>query len=115
MFVEGNPILVVDDEPKIRQVCRIYLEQNGFPVIEAEDGEQAVVKALNYHPQLIILDLMLPGIDGWEVCRRIRQVSNTPIIMLTAKVTEVDRVVGLELGADDYVSKPFSPRELVAR
>ncbi|NPV69934.1 MAG: response regulator transcription factor [Firmicutes bacterium] len=113
--MEGDPILVVDDEPKIREICRIYLEQNGFSVIEAGDGEQAVAKAIDEHPQLMILDLMLPGVDGWEVCRRVRQVSDMPIIMLTAKVTEVDRVVGLELGADDYVSKPFSPRELVAR
>ncbi len=113
--MEDDPILVVDDEPKIREICRVYLEREGFPVIEAADGEEAVVKAGDYHPQLIVLDLMLPGIDGWEVCRRVRQTSETPIIMLTARVTEVDRIVGLELGADDYVPKPFSPRELVAR
>ncbi len=114
-MVEGNLILVVDDEPKIREICRVYLEQNGFTVIEAGDGEQAVAKAIDHRPQLMILDLMLPGVDGCEVCRRVRQVSDMPIIMLTAKVTEVDRIVGLELGADDYVPKPFSPRELVAR
>lgn len=113
--MEDRPVLVVDDEPKIREICRIYLEQNGFSVIEAGDGEKAVEMAASQRPCLIVLDLMLPGIDGWEVCRRVRQTSGVPIIMLTAKVTEVDRVVGLELGADDYVPKPFSPRELVAR
>jgi two-component system response regulator ResD len=111
----AGTILVVDDEPGIREVVRMYLEQDGFQVVEAGDGRQALALAAECDPQLIILDLMLPGMDGWEVCRRIRSRSNTPIIMLTAKVMEADRVIGLELGADDYVSKPFSPRELSAR
>jgi len=110
-----DTILVVDDEDKIREIVRTYLEMDGFNVVEAADGEQAMAKFEEADPCLVILDLMLPGIDGWEVCRRIRRTSSIPIIMLTARVSEVDRVVGLELGADDYVPKPFSPRELVAR
>ncbi|MEW5935832.1 MAG: response regulator, partial [Bacillota bacterium] len=111
----GELILVVEDEPKIREIVRVYLERDGFSVEEAEDGEQALRKAREVDPRLVILDLMLPGVDGWEVCRQIRRTSDVPIIMLTARGEEADRVAGLELGADDYVPKPFSPRELVAR
>jgi DNA-binding response OmpR family regulator len=108
-------ILVVDDEARIVQLVRDYLERAGFDVVTARDGETALQVARLQRPDLIILDLMLPGVDGLDVCRRLRQESGVPIIMLTARVEEADRVVGLELGADDYVTKPFSPRELVAR
>ncbi len=108
-------ILVVDDEARIAKLVRDYLERAGFGVLTARDGETALMLARREHPDLIILDLMLPGVDGLDVCRRLRQESGVPIIMLTARVEEADRVVGLELGADDYVTKPFSPRELVAR
>ncbi|MBC7237976.1 MAG: response regulator transcription factor [Chloroflexi bacterium] len=108
-------ILVVDDEAQIVQVLRGYLERAGFAVLTAYDGREALRIARQEKPDLIILDLMLPGLDGTDVCRVLRQESNVPIIMLTARVEETDRVVGLELGADDYVTKPFSPREVVAR
>ncbi len=106
-------ILVVDDEPNIREVVERYLHREGYETIPAADGEEALARASE--ADLIILDLMLPRIDGVEVCRRIRAESNVPIIMLTAKSEETDMLVGLKLGADDYVRKPFSPRELVAR
>jgi DNA-binding response OmpR family regulator len=108
-------ILVVDDEVRIAKLVRDYLERAGFGVLTARDGEAALMLARREQPDLIILDLMLPGVDGLDVCQRLRQESGVPIIMLTARVEEADRVVGLELGADDYVTKPFSPRELVAR
>jgi DNA-binding response OmpR family regulator len=108
-------ILVVDDEPKIVKITRDYLEKDGFRVISAGEGHQAVELARRERPDLIILDLMLPGMDGWEVCRALRRESDTPILMLTARVEESDQIVGLELGADDYITKPFSPRALVAR
>jgi two-component system, OmpR family, alkaline phosphatase synthesis response regulator PhoP len=108
-------VLVVDDEARIVRLVRDYLERAGFAVLAAQDGETALAMARAEQPDLIVLDLMLPGMDGLDVCRRLRQVSGVPIIMLTARVEEADRVVGLELGADDYVTKPFSPRELVAR
>jgi two-component system response regulator ResD len=108
-------ILVVDDEEHIRELVRLYLEKEGFTVVLAADGEEAVQKVKALHPQLIILDIMLPKLDGWDVCREVRKVAETPIIMLTAKGEEFDKVLGLELGADDYLTKPFSPRELVAR
>jgi two-component system alkaline phosphatase synthesis response regulator PhoP len=111
----AHTILVVDDEARIAKLVRDYLERAGFGVLTARDGEMALTLARREHPDLIILDLMLPGVDGLDVCRRLRQESGVPIIMLTARVEEADRVVGLELGADDYVTKPFSPRELVAR
>jgi len=110
-----HTILVVDDEARIVKLVRDYLERAGFAVLSARDGETAVLLARREQPDLIILDLMLPGVDGLDVCRRLRQESAVPIIMLTARVEEADRIVGLELGADDYVTKPFSPRELVAR
>jgi len=113
--VENIKILVVDDERKLRDLVRLYLEKEGFTVGEAEDGKKALELYQKEQWDFIVLDLMMPGIDGWEVCKEIRKKSNVPIIMLTARDDEMDRVLGLELGADDYVSKPFSPRELVAR
>jgi DNA-binding response OmpR family regulator len=108
-------ILVVDDERSITDLLEYNLRRNGYQVIVAHDGRQALRLARTEQPDLVILDLMLPGLDGLDVCRVLRQESATPIIMLTARGKEVDRVVGLELGADDYVTKPFSVRELVAR
>ena len=108
-------ILVVDDEPSIVDILRYNLEKANFSVLVARDGEQALQLANARRPDLIVLDLMLPGIDGLEVCRSLRKEDNIPIIMLTARDEEIDRVVGLELGADDYVVKPFSTRELIAR
>lgn len=105
----------MDDEPHIVELVRYNLVQEGFDVTTAGDGETALAKARDGRPDLVVLDLMLPGLDGLEVCRRLRRESSVPIIMLTAKGSELERVVGLELGADDYVAKPFSPRELVAR
>ncbi len=108
-------ILIVDDEPKITQLVRDYLERSGFAVVTARDGREAVMRARTDRPDLIVLDLGLPDVDGLDVTRQLRRDSQVPIIMLTARDDEADRVAGLELGADDYVTKPFSPRELVAR
>ena len=108
-------ILVVDDEPKITRLTRDYLENAGFAVLGAGDGKTALAMARAEKPDLVILDLGLPGLDGLDVCRALRRDSNVPIIMLTARGEESDKLVGLELGADDYVTKPFSPKELVAR
>jgi two-component system, OmpR family, alkaline phosphatase synthesis response regulator PhoP len=108
-------ILVVEDEAQIVDLLRSYLRRDGFEVDEAADGEVALAAAARLRPDLIILDLMLPKMDGREVCRRIRETANTPIIMLTARDEETDKLLGLELGADDYITKPFSPREVVAR
>lgn len=108
-------ILVADDEQKIREVVRMYLEKEGFTVQEAADGQEALDYLAKEKWDLLVLDLMMPKRDGWEVCREARKKSGIPIIMLTAREAEIDRVLGLELGADDYVVKPFSPRELVAR
>ncbi len=108
-------ILLVDDEPHILELCQMYLATEGFTIITAQDGEEALVKLRENAPDLLVLDLMMPKMDGWEVCRRVRQSSNIPIIMLTARDDDVDKIVGLELGADDYLTKPFNPRELVAR
>ncbi len=111
----GRKVLVVDDEESVRDLISLYFGKDGFSVLEAKDGKEALRMNGEHHPDLVILDLMLPGLDGREVCRQIRATSRVPIIMLTARGEEVDRIVGLELGADDYVVKPFSPRELVAR
>ncbi len=108
-------VLVVEDEPNLREPLVYLLEKEGYEVIEAEDGNQAVDVFNRKNPDLILLDLMLPGISGNEVCRLIRQESQVPIIMITAKDTEIDKVVGLEIGADDYITKPYSTRELLAR
>jgi DNA-binding response OmpR family regulator len=110
-----DTILVVDDEPHIVELAELYLRNEGYRVISAADGIQALKKIEAERPALVVLDLMLPEINGWEVCRRVRASSNLPIIMLTARSEDVDKIVGLELGADDYVTKPFNPRELVAR
>ncbi len=108
-------ILVVDDEPKVARLARDYLEKNGFRVLTAADGQSALAVARREKPDLVILDLMLPNIDGREVCRILRRESDVPIIMLTALSEEIDQVTGLEIGADDYITKPFSVRALVAR
>lgn len=110
-----SKILVVDDEPAIVELAQLYLQQEDFETVTATDGIQALVQVKKTHPDLIILDLMLPGLDGWEVCKRLRAETDLPIIMLTARSDDVDKIVGLELGADDYITKPFNPRELVAR
>jgi DNA-binding response OmpR family regulator len=108
-------ILVVDDEPKVSRLARDYLEKNGFRVVTAADGQSALAVARRDKPDLIVLDLMLPLLDGREVCRILRRESDVPIIMLTALSEEIDQVTGLEIGADDYITKPFSVRALVAR
>ena len=108
-------ILIVDDDENICELLRLYLEKDGFETIVANDGEQAVHYASKYSPDLILLDIMLPKLDGWQVCREIRKTSVTPIIMLTAKGETFDKILGLELGADDYVSKPFDTKEVIAR
>jgi DNA-binding response OmpR family regulator len=110
-----GPILIIEDDKKTASLVALYLEREGFQTIVAYDGQQALELAQRYKPIFVILDLMLPLIDGWEVCRRLRKSSDVPILILTAREEEVDRVSGLTLGADDYVVKPFSPRELVAR
>jgi DNA-binding response OmpR family regulator len=113
--MSGEMILVVDDEPKIVKTVRAYLENAGFRVATAENGQMALTVFRHERPALVVLDLGLPGLDGLDVARTIRRDSSVPIIMLTARVDETDKLIGLELGADDYVTKPFSPRELVAR
>ena len=108
-------VLVVDDDSNICELLRLYLEKDGYETIVANDGEQAVKKYEQNKPDLILLDIMLPKLDGWQVCREIRKKSKVPIIMLTAKGETFDRILGLELGADDYVSKPFDTKEVMAR
>jgi DNA-binding response OmpR family regulator len=108
-------VLIVDDEPIVREVVADYLRKDGFRVESAADGPEALSRFAAARPDLVLLDLMLPGIDGLEICRRIRTTSNVPIIMVTAKSEETDTIIGLGVGADDYIAKPFSPRELVAR
>ena len=110
-----STILVVDDEKNIVQLARLYLDKEGFQVEAAFDGAQALEKAKAVRPDLVILDIMMPELDGVAVCKELRKTSNVPIIFLTARSEDVDRIVGLEIGADDYVTKPFNPRELVAR
>ena len=110
-----NRILVVDDDPHIREVVQFALDKEGFDTLEAGDGAQALERFAADRPDLIVLDITMPELDGTEVCRRIRQTSRTPIIFLSSRDDEIDRVLGLELGGDDYITKPFSPRELVAR
>jgi DNA-binding response OmpR family regulator len=108
-------VLIVDDEPGIVELARLYLEQDGFRVETAGDGPDGLRRMAELGPDLVILDLMLPGLDGFGVCREIRRQGNTPILMLTARAEDSDKIVGLELGADDYLTKPFNPRELAAR
>src|SRR5690349_16496271 len=110
-----STILVVDDEPIVRDVVVRYLRRDGFATLEAATGEEALAVFEREAPSLVVLDVMLPGVDGLELCRRIRASSDLPIVLLTARGDEADRIVGLELGADDYVTKPFSPRELAIR
>ena len=108
-------VLVVDDDKNICDLLRLYLEKEGYGVILSHDGEEAIVKFNALKPDIVLLDIMLPGLDGWQVCREIRKKSNVPIIMVTAKSETFDKVLGLELGADDYVVKPFDTKEVVAR
>lgn len=114
-LLDGRLVLLVDDDPTVLEVCRSYLEQAGFRVHEAADAFTALDAVDREHPDLVVLDRMLPGVDGIEVCRRIRTVSQVPVVMLTALGGEGDRIAGLEAGVDDYLSKPFSPRELTLR
>jgi DNA-binding response OmpR family regulator len=111
----GELILLVDDEANIVDLGRLYLERENYRVEAAYDGDQALDAIREKNPALVVLDIMLPGIDGFEVCRRVRAENDVPIIMLTARDEDIDKIVGLELGADDYLTKPFNPRELVAR
>ena len=115
MSTATTTVLVVDDEQRLRDLVRGYLEHEGFAVLAAADGQAALELARQHAPDVVVLDLMLPGLDGLEVCRRLRTFSDAYVIMLTAKAEEIDRIIGLEVGADDYVTKPFSPRELIAR
>jgi len=108
-------ILIIEDEEKIVKIIQAYLEREGYRVLTALDGKEGMKKAINEEPDLIILDLMLPEISGWDICRNLRRDSSVPIIMLTAHGEDTDKIVGLELGADDYVTKPFNPKELVSR
>jgi DNA-binding response OmpR family regulator len=113
--MERGTVLVVDDEPNIADLIELYLAREGYRVVKAATGEGGVRAVVEHRPRLVVLDVGLPDIDGLEVCRRLRRTSTIPVIFLTARDSEVDRVLGLELGADDYVTKPFSPPELVAR
>src|SRR4051794_33437274 len=115
MRMERGTVVVVDDEPNIADLVELYLEREGYRVQKAGTGEAALAAVAEHRPRLVVLDVGLPDIDGLEVCRRLRQTSQVPVIFLTARDGEIDRVLGLELGADDYVTKPFSPMELVAR
>lgn len=108
-------VLIVEDDPNTSSLVQTYLQREGFSTITAFDGELALELAKRHNPGFVILDIMLPKVDGWEICRQLRMISEVPILMLTAREEEIDRVLGLSLGADDYVVKPFSPRELVAR
>ncbi len=110
-----GPILIVEDDPNTNTLIKTYLEREGFTTLIATDGAKALQLARQQNPGFIILDIMLPKVDGWEVCRQLRTFSNVPVLMLTAREEEIDRVTGLSIGADDYMVKPFSPRELVAR
>ena len=111
----SDKILLIEDETKIARVVRLYLEQASYQVVTVQDGALAMPAFRHERPDLVILDLLLPNVDGWKLCRQMRQESGVPIIMLTARNEETDRILGLELGADDYMTKPFSPREVVAR
>ncbi len=111
----GETVLVVDDEAHIRDLARLYLEKEGYQVQAAVNGVEALAQVRQSPPALVVLDLMMPEMDGWEVCRHLRAAGNLPILMLTARDDDIDKIVGLEMGADDYLTKPFNPRELVAR
>ncbi len=111
----NTKILIVEDDPNIAELIRLYLEKDGFSVAHAEDGLKAVEMFSSFQPDLVLLDIMLPKLDGWGVCREIRKTSATPIIMLTAKDETIDKIMGLDIGADDYISKPFDMKEVLAR
>ena len=113
--MEKTRVLIVDDDPNINQLIKLYLEKEGYETETAERGDDALNLFKKNPPQIVLLDLMLPGMDGWQVCREIRKISTIPIIMLTAKDETFDKVLGLELGADDYMTNPFDPKELIAR
>ena len=113
--MQDTNILICDDDPVVHESLKIYLKNENFNCLSAYDGEEALKQTKNFMPTLIVLDIMMPKLNGLEVCKEIRKTSNVPIIMLTAKGEEIDRILGLELGADDYIVKPFSPREVVAR
>ncbi|MBO4693564.1 MAG: response regulator transcription factor [Clostridia bacterium] len=113
--MENQKILIVDDDSNICELLRMYLQKDGFDTAIASDGEQAVELAARYNPDLILLDIMMPRLDGWQVCRAVRKTSEVPIIMITAKGEVFDKILGLELGADDYISKPFDSKEVIAR
>ena len=113
--IRDKTVLIDEDDSNTADLVALDLQREGFKALTANDGMQGIALAKQYRPDLVILDLMLPKVDGWEVCRKLRQISNVPVIMLTARDEEIDRVAGLTMGADDYVVKPFSPRELVAR
>jgi len=113
--MKGQRVLVVDDEENIRSLVRMYLEREGYRILEAETGDTALESIMQEPPDLVVLDIMLPGMDGFDVCREVRREQDVPILMLTARDEDIDKIVGLELGADDYLTKPFNPRELVAR
>src|SRR3990170_8827417 len=115
MMATKTKILVVDDDESIRELAGLYLQKEGYEVLSAADGPQALEATREARPALVVLDIMLPGMSGFEVCRALRQESDVPILMLTARDEDVDKIVGLELGADDYLTKPFNPREMVAR
>ncbi len=115
MLADMEEILVVDDEPNIRELVKLYLEKEGYKIHLAGTGEQALAELGKSRPAMVILDIMLPDIDGFEVCKEIRKHYEIPVIMLTARRDDIDKILGLELGADDYLTKPFNPRELVAR
>ena len=113
--MNGIKILIVDDDPNICELLRLYVEKEGYEAVVAEDGEKALDALAKYNPKLILLDIMLPKLDGWQVCREVRKVSDVPVIMITAKGETFDKILGLELGADDYVTKPFDTKEVIAR
>lgn len=115
MIMAKQKILIADDEAQIREILRIYFEKEGFEVIEAEDGAAAILKVQSEKPDILLLDIMMPVLDGIEVCKQVRKMSDLPIIMVTAKDDDDDRIAGLEIGADDYITKPFNSREVVAR
>lgn len=113
--MSGQSVLIADDDAQIRELLSLYFQKENFQVIEAGDGAEAIVKIQQFHPNMILLDIMMPVLDGLEVCRQVRKNSQIPIIMMTARAEDEDRIMGLELGADDYIAKPFNPREVVAR
>jgi two-component system OmpR family response regulator len=114
-MADKTRILIVDDDKNILQIMKLYLEKEGYEVIEASRGDEGLKLFDNQPPHIVLLDVMMPGMDGWQVCREIRKTSNIPIVMVTAKDETFDKVLGLELGADDYITKPFDPKEMVAR